>query len=207
MAKAKQTAAKKLVVASTTDNPVESNKPAPDLASVPPSEPPQSKLHAKVLAHMDSIRSATTTELHALACECIEHAATFRDLRPLLAFQNAMPKSLRKVAFAAWVQAMGPVDWAKRDKDDNCTGIKLAVQGSKNDKDWNIEGARKVSFFDVQEAVKPKGINDTLKMLMAKRKGYEEMIADKDILRKDGVTDEALIAEIAKLTTAIKAVA
>ncbi len=197
----------KPVIVSENETPQPSDKPAPALSSVPPSEPPQSALHARVITYMDGIREATTTKLHELAIECLEHGKDTGDVRPLLAMQNHMPKSLRKVAFAAWALSFAPLDWGKRDKQDNCDNLKVAKEGSKNFKPWNIEGAKAVAFYDVQEATKPKGIRETLKLLMSTRDGYQKMLDDPKILRKDGLTDEAISKEIATLTVAIKAIA
>lgn len=161
-------------------------------------EPPTSALEKRVISYMEGIAQATTTQLHALAVECMEHASKHKDLRPLLAMQNHMPKSLRKLEFARWVQAFGPVEWGKKDAKDNLEGIKMAKEGSKHFKEWNIAGAQAVAFYDAKEADKPKGIIDAVKQLMSQNKTYEKLLADPSIPRKDGVTDEQLQQQIAR---------
>jgi hypothetical protein len=170
---------------------------APAPATAGDGEPPQSALHAKVVAFWGKLRDDLTTNAHNLAVECMLKASTDGDLRPLLAYQQAMPNSTRKLAFAAWCVAFGPIDWGKKDDKDNMTSIKKAGAGSKNQKDWNVAGCEAITFYDVKEAEKPKGIMDAVKQLISQNATYEKMLADPTgIVRKDGVTDEQLHAAI-----------
>jgi len=165
--------------------------------NVVPMEQPQSALHAKVIATMAE-GAAWHAKLHPLAIECMEHGEKTGDLRPLLAFQTHLPKSSRKLEFARWVQALGPVEWGKVDKvTGNCDGIHKAAKGSKHDKAWNLKAARKTPFYNAEEAVKPAGLIDAVKQLMAQNAKYEKLIADPKLPRKDGLTDEQLAAQIA----------
>ena len=172
---------------------------------------PQSKLHAEVLAYCDSIRKLTTDDLHALAVRCLTHAAPQEhgghgDTRPLVALQNGLPNSLRKLALANWARDFAPLVWGKKDAKDNLDGCKHAKQGDKqHGKPWRLEDAAKVAFFDAPEVEKPKGIMDAIKQLQSQNTTYEKMLADPSILRKDGVTDEGLKAAIAMNNSMIAA--
>lgn len=167
------------------------------------SEPPQSALHAKVIAYCDSIRKLTTDDLHSLAVECLKHGAPAEhggtgDLRPLWALQNNLPNSLRKLALANWAVAFAPIAWGKKDAKDNMTACHYAKAGAKNyGQPWRLDDASKVAFFDAPEAEKARGITDIVKQLMSQNSGYEKLLSDPSIKRKDGVTDEKLHAAIA----------
>ena len=180
----------------------ESNKPAPALSAVAGGEPPQSgdtPLCRKVKAHMDSLRNATTTELHALAVECVEHAAgPSGDMRPLLTFQQSMPPSLRKASFVAWCKAIGPCKWGKIDpKTGDADGLKKDHAADANP--WNLELARSTPFYAVPEKqVAPVQFMDVLKKIQADVKKIDECLADPAIPRKNGETDDMLKALKAK---------
>lgn len=193
----------KPALVSTNETPNESNKPAAALAVAGGGEPPQSALHAKVLAYCDSIRKLTTDDLHAIAIECLNHGSPTDmggtgDLRPLLALQQGLPNSLRKLALANWAVAFAPITWGKKDDKDNMTACHYAKAGAKNyGQSWRLDDAAKVAFFDAPEAEKAKGISDVVKMLMSQNTSYEKLLADPSLKRKDDVTDEKLIAAIA----------
>lgn len=203
MSKAKATATKKpakvgKVEEAQPTNVVQLNAAT---AGAPPSDPPQSKLHAKVIAYCDRIREATTTELHALAVECLKHGAPVAlgghgDLRPLLALQNNAPKSLRIVALATWAVAFAPIVWGKRDAQDRCDGIKQAKEGDKGFKEWNLADAEKTPFYEAKEKVtKATEFLDIIKKLEADNKAIDKCLADTKIIRKNGETDEQLMAK------------
>ena len=78
-----------------------------------------------------------------------------------------------------------------------CDGIKLAKDGSKHFKPWNIAGATAVPFYETPEAVKPSGITDAIKQLMSQNTKYEKLLADPSLPRKEGVDDEHLRKQIA----------
>lgn len=172
-------------------------------------EPPQSALHAKVLAYCEGLRDLTTVQLHALAMECMKHAEAHGDLRPLIALQNNLPKSMRKLELARWAAAFAPIKWGKKDDQDACEGAKLAKQGDKEFKPWNLAGAQAVPFYNTPEAEKPKGIRDAVAMLIKANKDYQAMLDDPNqetIKRKDGLTD-AMIRKQMKINRKMLAAA
>jgi len=144
-------------------------------------------------------------EAHALAVEFLEHAQKHGDFRALLAFQNEMPRVFRKVEFAAWVARYAPVTWGKRDKDDNCDGIKMAKEGEKGFKPFNVTDAKANPFYLTPEAEKTFKLPDWAKIIQSKIKAIDKALGDTSIKRENNETDEQLRAQKADGEAALAA--
>jgi hypothetical protein len=100
-------------------------------------------------------------EFTTLAVDAFKHAMPqslggHGNCTPLLTLQNAMPKALRKIHFAAHVAKFSPVKMSNEDKaTSNYTKVELRKPDDKLYREWNLEGFMANDFFAEAEAVKP----------------------------------------------------
>lgn len=94
-------------------------------------------------------------EFHKLAFEVLETVKETRNATPAMHLQNAMPKGLRKRAFAVWLRTYSPINLTKEDeKTGNFTECSLHKPGDKFFRDFDLDGAKANPFGEDKEEVK-----------------------------------------------------
>jgi hypothetical protein len=149
-------------------------------------QPTQKQVEARLNARITSFIKAATalaTVAHELLCDCLRHADTFGDARPLNRLIVGMPKRDRPEAARVWVKKYSPVTW----NGDGEVGIVKVT--SKLYKPYDHDGAASDPYWTPEEMVaKPLTLQALIQMAqristVVEKKYKENLIAEGEDLQ------------------------
>lgn len=135
------------------------------------------------------------TLVHDTAIQCLLHAETHGDARPMNALRKAMPPAMRIKGFEEWVKMFSPIRW-------NAEGsVSLAKPDAKGYMPFNIEAANDTPFWEATEEkvkVTDLSIETVLAMLKRTLKQAQAADADGNITNKEGVVTKRIVGNVAE---------